>query len=371
MAVLNEMQSMVLDTAQDWTRERLSLSAFRAMRDKRPKEGFDAATWQEAAELGWVSTAIAEQNGGAGLGYLTLGLLMEQVGRNVGAIPLAATAVAADAIAMAGNDALKAEWLDKLLTGEKVGTVAMDEGARHAPEAVATRATRDGDDLIINGTKRFVIEGEGANLLIVSARTSEGIALFAVDADAQGITRQSRYLTDARGHADIGFDNVRIKADARLSYAKGDAALQNALLNRLRALAAAEMLGLSANAFEITLEYLKTRVQFGQTIGSFQALQHRAAELFTRIELTRSAVESALSGIDADTPNVDTLVTLAKAAAGDTANLATREMIQLHGGIGMTDEHDAGFFIKRSRVLENQWGSSAYHRQVYAKALGL
>ena len=371
MAVLNEMQSMVLDTAQDWTRERLSLSAFRAMRDNRPKEGFDAATWQEAAELGWVSTAIAEENGGAGLGYMTLGLLMEQVGRNVGAIPLAATAVAADALAMAGSDALQGEWLDALLSGEKVGTIAIDEGARHAPDAIATTATPDGDGWLISGTKRFVIEGEGASLLVVSARTGDGIALFAIDGTAQGITRQTRYLTDARGHADIVLDNVRVSAGARLSHAKGDKALHNALLNRLRALAAAEMLGLSANAFDITLEYLKTRVQFGQTIGSFQALQHRAAELFTRLELTRSAVEAALAAIDADTANVDTLVTLAKATAGDTSNLATREMIQLHGGIGMTDEHDAGFFIKRSRVLENQWGSSAYHRQVYAKALGL
>lgn len=371
MAVLNEMQSMVLDTAQDWTRERLSLSAFRAMRNARPSQGYDAASWQEAAELGWVSTAISEDQGGAGLGYLTLGLIVEQIGRNIGALPLSATAVATDAVVQAGSDGLKAHWLERLLTGAAVGTVALDEGARHVPEKVATTATATADGWIIDGTKQFVVEGKSADLLIISATTNDGIALFAIDASKDGITRTERYLADARGHADVAFNKVAVDVSARLSFANGDDALITALLHRLRALAAAELLGIAASAFDITLDYLKTRVQFGQTIGSFQALQHRAAELFTRIELTRSAVEAALMAIDTNAASVDTLVNLAKASAGDTANLATREMIQLHGGIGMTDEHDAGFFIKRSRVLENQWGTAAYHRQSYAKALGL
>lgn len=371
MAVLNEMQSMAVDTARDWVRDRLPVSAFRAMRDSAPTAGFDAAIWREAAGLGWITTAIAEQDGGAALGYLTLGLVVEQIGRNVGALPLATAAVAADAIAAAGGDELKAAWLDRLLAGEAVAAIALNEGARHAPHEVATRAVATVTGWRIDGAKAFVAEGGGADLLIISADTGEGVALFAVDAMAQGVARTARHLTDSRGYADISLKDVYVPASARLKAAEGDPALVEALLHRLQSLTAAELLGLSAGAFEITLEYLKTRVQFGQTIGSFQALQHRAAELFTRIELARSAVEAALEALDAKSPDRARLVSLAKASAGETAHLATREMIQLHGGIGMTDEHDAGFYIKRSRVLETQWGSAAQHREAYAQALGL
>jgi alkylation response protein AidB-like acyl-CoA dehydrogenase len=367
MAVLNEMQSMVLDTARDWTRDRLPVSAFRGMRDSAPEAGLDAASWQEAAELGWISTAIDEEQGGAGLGYLTLGLVVEQVGRNVGALPLATTAVATDAIATAGSDDLKARWLEPLLSGEVIAALAFDEGARHAPDAISSQAVKTKDGWRINGRKAFVAEGRGADLVIISARTEDGMGLFAVETGATGVERTARHLTDARGYADMIFSDVEVAASARLD---GGETLLTQLLHKMRALTSAELLGLASNAFEQTLDYMKTRVQFGQTIGSFQALQHRAAELFTRLELTRSAVEAALEAIDKTTEATARLVSLAKATASDTANLATREMIQLHGGIGMTDEHDVGFYIKRSRVLEAQWGNAAYHRQAYAETLG-
>lgn len=371
MAVLNEMQTLVLDTARDWARERMPVAAYRTLRDAAEPRGFDAATWAETGELGWIGAALSEDHGGAGLGYLTLGLIVEQTGRNVGATPLPVTAVAAEAVATAGSEAVRDAWLDRLLSGEAVGAVAVDEGARHDPQAVATTAERTPEGWRIEGTKRFAPEGMGADMLIVAARTDDGTGLFVVDAGAPGVSRSPRRLTDLRGHADIVLEGVTVCADARLSTSEGDALLIEGLLDRLRALAAAELLGLSAAAFEMTLDYLKTRVQFGQTIGSFQALQHRAAELFTRLELTRSAVEAALSAIDAAGPERAALVALAKATAGDTAHLATREMIQLHGGIGMTDEHDAGFYIKRSRVLEAAWGSAAFHRDRYGRLLSV
>lgn len=371
MAVPDDTRSMVLDTARDWTRERMPVSAFRALRDAAEPRGFDPAAWSEMAELGWGGVAIPEAHGGSGLGYLTLGLILEQVGRNMGASPLAASAVAADALVLAGSRAVQDRWLPRLLAGDAVGTLAIDEGARHAPEAVATTSEPTPDGWRLNGTKRFAVEGMGADVLIVAARAEDNVALFVVDTDAEGVSRTPRRLTDARGHADIHLSNVWVEADARLTHPDGDAALIDVLLDRARALAAAELLGLSSAAFDITLEYLKTRVQFDRIIGSFQALQHRAADLHTRIELTRSAVEAALNAIDADAPDRALLVSLAKATAGDTANLATREMIQMHGGIGMTDEHDAGVYIKRSRVLEAAWGSAAWHRERFGRLIGI
>ena len=369
MAVLDEMQSMVLDTARDWTRERMPVTAFRALRDAGDPRGFDTAAWSEMGDLGWGGVAVPEAHGGSGLGYLTLGLIVEQTGRNLGASPLAASAVAADALVLAGSEVVRDAWLPRLLSGEAVATLAVDEGARHNPEAVATTAERAADGWRLNGTKRFVAEGMGADLLIVAARTDEGVGLFGVDAAADGVSRSARRLTDARGHADIHLSNVAVGPDARLSHPDGDAALLEALLDRARALTAAELLGLSIGAFEMTLDYLKTRVQFDRIIGSFQALQHRAADLHTRIELTRSAVEAALNAVDTDALDRALLVSLAKATASETANLATREMIQMHGGIGMTDAHDAGFYIKRARVLEAACGSAAWHRERFGRLI--
>jgi alkylation response protein AidB-like acyl-CoA dehydrogenase len=365
------MQTMVLDTARDWARERMPVSAFRAVRDAAEPHGFSADAWAETAELGWCGVALPEAVGGADLGYLTLGLIVEAMGRTVGASPLVLSTVAAGALVLGGATALREAWLPRLLAGGAFGALAIDDGPRHAPEVVATTATRVDGGWRLDGTKAFVAEGMGADLLIVAARTGDGLALFAVEATASGLSREARRLTDARGHAEVVLTEVRVNEDARLTGPNGDTALIEAVLDRARALAAAELLGLAAGGFDTTLDYLKTRVQFGQTIGGFQALQHRAATLFTRIELTRSAVEAALRAIDEDAPDRPLLVSIAKATAGDTANLATREMIQLHGGIGMTDDHDAGFYIKRARVLEAAWGNAAWHRDRFGRLIGV
>jgi len=371
MAVLNDVQSMVLDSARGWVRERLPVRALRAVRDAGDPRGFDAAAWAETGDLGWCGVALPEAVGGADLGYLTLGLIVEAIGRTVGATPLPVSAVAADSLVLGGSDSVRESWLPRLASGEAFAALAIDEGARHAPDAIATAAVRTPDGWRLDGVKGFVAEGMGADLLIIAARAEGQIALFAVDAAACGVSRSPRRLTDLRGHAEIVLSDVSVPDDARLVGPDGDAALIEALMDRACVLAAAELLGLSVGAFDTTLEYLKTRVQFGQVIGSFQALQHRAADLFTRIELTRSAVEAALLAIDEDAPDRALLSSIAKATAGDTANLATREMIQLHGGIGMTDDHDAGFYIKRSRVLEAAWGNAAYHRDRFGRLIGV
>lgn len=377
MAVLNEEQSMLRDAAKSWTQEKSPVTAFRKMRDSGVEIGYDAKAWNEMAEMGWAGVIIPEEYGGSAFGYLSIGLILEEMGRNLAASPLIASGVgAASALVLGGSDAQKSEWLPKIADGSVVGALAVDEGAHHAPEKVALAATKSGTGYSLSGAKSFVIEGLAANLLVVSARTSgtpgdkDGITLFLVPADAKGVSRKRLALADSRGAANITFDKVEVGADAVLGAVDKGWDVLEKTLDRVRAVLAAEMLGAANQAFETTLDYLKVRVQFGQVIGSFQALQHRAAKMFTDLELARSAVEAALQAIDADSPDVPELVSLSKAKMGDVFHLVSNEMVQMHGGIGMTDAHDAGFYLKRARAAEAAFGSQSYHRDRYARING-
>ena len=377
MAVLNEEQSMLRDAAKSWTQEKSPVTAFRKMRDSGVEIGYDAKAWNEMAEMGWAGVIIPEEYGGSAFGYLSIGLILEEMGRNLTASPLIASGVgAASALVLGGSDAQKSEWLPKIADGSVVGALAVDEGAHHAPEKVALEATKSGTGYSLSGTKSFVIEGLAANLLVVSARTSgkpgdkDGITLFLVPADAKGVSRKRLALADSRGAANITFDKVEVGADAVLGAVDKGWDVLDKTLDRVRAALAAEMLGAANQAFETTLDYLKVRVQFGQVIGSFQALQHRAAKMFTDLELARSAVEAALQAIDADSPDVPELVSLSKAKMGDVFHLVSNEMVQMHGGIGMTDAHDSGFYLKRARAAEAAFGSQSYHRDRYARING-
>ena len=377
MAVLTEEQSMLRDAAKTWTQEKSPVSAFRKMRDSGAPLGYDPAVFAEMAEMGWTGVIIPEQYGGSEFGYLSLGLVLEELGRTLTASPLLATGLAAaSALILGGSDAQKEAWLPKFASGEAVGTLAIDEGPHHAPEKVALEAKKSGAGYTLNGKKTFVLEGMAAAVFVVSARTSgkpgdkDGITLFLVPADAKGVSRHALKLADSRGAANVSFDGVEVGADAVLGAADKGAELLDKVLDRARAGLAAEMLGSALQAFDTTLDYLKTRVQFGQVIGSFQALQHRAAKMFTDLELARSCVEAALTAIDNDSPDVPELVSLAKAKVGDTLHLVSNEMVQMHGGIGMTDAHDAGFYLKRARAAEATFGGQAYHRDRYARING-
>ena len=377
MAVLNEEQTMLRDAAKSWVQEKSPVTAFRKMRDSGVELGYDANAWNEMAEMGWAGVIIPEEYGGSDFGYLSMGLILEETGRTLTASPLLASGLAAaSALVLGGSDAQKSEWLPKIAGGEVVGALAIDEGAHHAPEKVALKAEKSGSGYKLSGSKSFVLEGMAAGLLIVSARTSgkpgdtDGITLFLVAGDAKGVSRKRLHLADSRGAANITFDGVEVGADAVLGEVDKGHALLEKTLDRARAGLCAEMLGSAVQAFEVTLDYLKVRVQFGQVIGSFQALQHRAAKMFTDLELARSAVEAALQAIDADTPDVPELVSLAKAKMGDVFHLVSNEMVQMHGGIGMTDAHDAGFYMKRARAAEAAFGNQAYHRDRYARIQG-
>lgn len=377
MAVLNEEQSMLRDAAKSWTQEKSPVTAFRKMRDSGVEVGFDANAWNEMAEMGWAGVIIPEEYGGSDFGYLSMGLILEELGRTLTASPLLASGLgAASALVLGGTDAQKSEWLPKIAEGTAIGALAVDEGAHHAPEKVALAATKSGSGYSLSGAKSFVLEGLAANVLIVSARTSgkpgdqDGITLFVVPADAKGVSRKRLALADSRGAANITFDKVEVGADAVLGEVDKGYPVLEKVLDRARAGISAEMLGAAVQAFETTLDYLKVRVQFGQVIGSFQALQHRAAKMFTDLELARSAVEAALTAIDNDSPDVPELVSLAKAKMGDVFHVVSNEMVQMHGGIGMTDAHDAGFYLKRARACEAAYGSQSYHRDRYARIQG-
>jgi len=377
MAVLSEEQTMIRDGAKSWVQEKSPVTAFRKLRDSGNPDGFDRAALKEMAEMGWAGILIPEEFGGTGLGYLTLGLVLEETGRTLTASPLVSTALTATtALLLGGNDAQKKKYLPQIAEGKLIATVAVDEGPHHAPEKIALKAEKSGSGYKLNGKKNFVLDGGVADLIIVAARTSgkpgdkNGITLFLVDGKANGLSREKLKTVDSRGVANLTFANVEVGADAILGSADQGDGLLEAILDRARAGLAAEMLGHAMQSFDVTLDYLKTRVQFGQVIGTFQALQHRAAKMFTDLELARSCVEGALQAIDRDANDVAQLASLAKAKVGDLVHLVSNEMVQMHGGIGMTDAHDAGLYLKRARAQQATFGGSSFHRDRYATLLG-
>ena len=354
MAVLNDEQVMLRDMAREWADNEAPVTAFRKLRAAAPAEGYDRESWGAIGQMGWAGVVVPEEHGGSAFGYLSLGLVIEQLGRNLAVSPLASIGPAATAIALGTDEGAKGEWLPKIAAGELVAALAVDEGPRHDLSKLATTVV-DGK---LSGTKKFVAEGDGAGLFVVAA--ADGLYLVP---DGEGVTKKTRAMADSRSHADVVFDGAP-------AVKLGGPELTAKIVDRATALVCAEMLGMAEQAFNQTNDYLKTRVQFGQQLSTFQALQHRMAKMFTELELMRSVVEAALEAIDANRSDVDQAVSLAKAVASDTLKLVSREMVQLHGGIGMTDEHDAGFYLKRSATLEAMWGNAAHHRERFAQLNG-
>ncbi len=353
---LNDEQRMLKDAARDFFREQAPVTRLRKQRDAK-KNGRDPDLWREMCAMGWAGVIIPEEFGGVGLGYVALGAVLEESGRTLVASPLHSSALTgASALLLAGTDAQKQEWLPKIAAGEVIAAFAIDEGAHHAP--AKSKLKFEGGKL--TGEKKYVADGHIADLIIVASAD----ALYLVKSDAAGLTRRELITADSRGAADLKFEG------AAAEKMNGGADVIDAILDRARIGLAAEMVGQASEAFEITSEYLKTRRQFGQVIGGFQALQHRAAKLFTDLELTRSCVLAALDALDRDADSIAEYASLAKARASETLHLASNEMVQLHGGIGMTDEHDAGFYLKRARVAEALYGGASFHRDRYASLLG-
>ena len=366
--VLTEEQSMLRDSARGLISDKAPVSHLRGLRDSKDATGFSRELWKEFAEMGFSGLLVPEEFGGSGLGYVEAGIVMEEIGRTLMPSPFLSTGVlAASALTRGGSAAQKSEYLPKISAGSLLAALAVDEGAKHRPLQTAMQATRAGNGFRLKGAKALVVDGHTADLLVVAARTggsageAKGITLFLVNPGAKGVATERTIMVDAHNAARIEFDNVEVDADSVLGEVDAGGALLDNLLNIGRGAVASEMVGLSEEVFGRTVTYLKERKQFGKLIGEFQALQHRISHLYVEIEITRAAVLKALQSLDEDYDNADAIVAVAKARAGATGTLAVQEGLQMHGGIGMTDQFDIGLFMKRMRVCQELFGDANYH----------
>jgi alkylation response protein AidB-like acyl-CoA dehydrogenase len=374
--VLSEDQQMLRDTAMAFARDEMPVSHLRELRDGGAN-GIDPATRAKLAELGFFGVLVPEEYDGVGLGMVAMGQIMEAQGRTIAATSLLQSAVlGVSLLTLGGSEAQKAEWLPKIASGEVSVALAVDEGTHHAPLNIATEAERNGQGYTLNGAKRYVPDGHHADIFIIVARTfgeagqAHGISLFIVPASADGLTVQALNTVDSHGAAHLQLEDVAVSEDSVLGAVDAGWEILEPALDRGRIALAAEALGSAQATFDMTLEYLQTRKQFGQLIGSFQSLQHRAAKWFTELELTRSCIGAALSGVDENRKDTAELASLAKARASDLIHLASNETVQFHGGIGMTDAHDSGLYMKRARVQEALLGGASFHRDRYARLNG-
>jgi alkylation response protein AidB-like acyl-CoA dehydrogenase len=369
---LDESQRLLLDSARSFIGERAPVAHLRRLRDSRDPDGFDRELWREFARMGFAGVLVPEAHGGLGLGLVEAGIIAESLGRTLAPSPFLATAVlGVSALRQADDPERFAAELARVAGGDRLLALALDENTRHRPGDFACRASPAGDGYRLEGAKVFVVDGHVADLLIVAAATDDGCTvLLGVDRDQPGVNVERTVMVDAHNAARLRFDGVAVSA-ARVIVgpARGAAAL-DAVLEAGRAVVAAEMLGAGDEAFARTLAYLKERRQFGRAIGEFQALQHRAAVLYTDLELARAAVIKGLQAAHEGGPQTARWVSVAKAKACQAAGLAVQEGVQMFGGMGMTDAVDQGLFMKRVRVLQELLGDAAFHGDRLARLNG-
>jgi alkylation response protein AidB-like acyl-CoA dehydrogenase len=370
---LDDDQTVLQDTIRDFVAEHAPVSHMRALRDAEDATGFSRDLWKQFAEMGFTGILIGEDQGGLGLGHVEAGVVLEQIGRNLSPSPFLTTAVAA-VEALKGTGQAE-RWFPGIIAGETVAALAIDEAAKHR-DSIAMTAERAGNGFKLTGAKRFVAHGHTADLIIVAARTAggaddaDGITLFAVPKDAAGLSANAERLADASLAARLDFDGVEVDADAVIGEVDAGRAPLDRLLRAGRTGASAELLGVGGGAMDMTIGYMKQRKQFGTLIGSFQALQHRAAHLYSEMEVARAAVLKAQQLLDTGDDKADEAVSVAKAMTALATTLSVQESVQMHGGIGMTDEYDIGFYMKRARVLAELFGDANFHADRLAIAAG-
>ena len=345
--ILNEEQNYLKETALGFVSEKTPVSHLRHLRDSDDQLCWDKDIWSEMVKLGWSGILIPEEYGGSNFGLTGMSVILQECGKTLTPSPLFATGVlGATALTKFGSEDQKQMYLSKIASGELTTALAIDENSHHNPNICELKAIKDGSNYVLNGKKIFVVDGASADIIIVVARTSGedddvgGLSMFLVESDSSNLKKVKLDMADSRNYANITFDNVSVDKTMIL----GD--------------------------IEITIEYLKERKQFGVPIGSFQALQHRAAEMFCEIELTKSAVMAAMQGAEENSNDLQRLSSLAKSIVGETSHLVSNEAVQMHGGIGVTDEYDIGFYLKRARVAETILGNSTFHQERYANLTG-
>ena len=375
--VLSEEQRLFSDSARKFLQSRAPVAALRGLRDSRDATGFGRDLWAELASLGWAGVLVPEEHGGVGFGYLGAGLAAEETGRTLTPLPFLSTAVlGVTALLRGGSARQQSELLPAIASGELLTALAVDERSRHAPHDIATRAIPTAAGFRLTGHKTFVLDGHVADKLIVSAQAGDtaretgAITLFLINRRSPGVTLERTLMVDSRNAADLRLQDVEVARADVIGVGGAGAPLLDGILDAGRAVLAAELVGIAGESLERTLDYLRQREQFGRKVGEFQALQHRAAHLFCEIELARSATFAALRALDDRADNASLLVSVAKAKAGEAARLATNEALQMHGGIGMTDEFDIGFFMKRARAAAETFGDYAFHGDRVARLYG-
>lgn len=375
MIALDEDRIMLRDSAREYLADRSPVSELRRLRDSKDKDGFSRELWSGMKDLGWTGILVDEAHGGSDFGHVGMALVCEEMGRTLTASPFLSTAVmAATALRRGGSEEQKKKWLPAIADAKAIIALAVDEGRKHAPEGIALKAEMSGNAFRLNGDKTFVVDGHVADALVVAARNEgepgnrNGISLFLVDAKSPGISIERVVGVDSRISARIKFENAHAAGtDALGEIGKGYGLLDNAL-NAGRAGVSAEMLGVAGESFDRTVAYLKERKQFGKPIGAFQALQHRVAHLFGEIELLRSLVLAACVSLDKNPDGAAIAVSAAKFKAIETAKLAVSEAVQMYGGMGMTDEVEIGFFMKRARAAAEFLGDAYFHGDRFAAA---
>jgi alkylation response protein AidB-like acyl-CoA dehydrogenase len=374
--ILSDEQRMLGDMVGPFLTAEAPVSHLRALRDGADPVGYDRDLWRRFAGMGLSGILVPEAHGGTALGHVEAGIVLAEVGRNLTPSPFLLTGVGA-AIALAhASPALQQRWLPAIASGEVVAAIALEESPRHRPERIGLTATKRGEDHVLNGTKHFVAQAQGADLILVVARTSgaaqdpSGLTIFAVAPAADGLAVESERLVDSSLAARLTFTDFVCGPDQLVGEVDAGDVVLKPLLAALRTGAAAELLGLAARAFAITLDYLRDRTQFDRPIGSFQALQHRAANLHVELELARAALLKAQQAIDAGDPGAASAAMVAKAIAGSASALAVQEGVQMHGGVGMTDAFDIGLYMKRQRVLAEMFGDTDYHVDRLARLNG-
>ncbi|NQZ47096.1 MAG: acyl-CoA dehydrogenase family protein [Erythrobacter sp.] len=361
-------QAMLADSATSFMAEEGNITKqLRHWRDRDCKDGFGHGLWKQMAEMGFTGMLLDEDDGGLGMGHVEAGIVLEEIGRNLTPSPFLTSSVLAATALKHGSADLKARYLPGLIEGESVFAVAIDETAKHRPSRIATKAEKSGNGFKLSGSKSFVIQGASSDMIVVAARTSgadddeDGITLFAVPKDAAGMEQEPLRLVDSSMASHITFDGVELDGDAVIGEVDGGRDVLNAMLTAGRLGAAAEGVGVARGAMDMTIDYLKQRKQFGQLIGEFQALQHRASHLYSEVEIARAVVIKAQQLADAGAQSADLMTSVAKAKVAKAAGLAVREGVQMHGGIGMTDEYDIGLYMKRDRALGEFLGDAYFH----------
>jgi len=375
--VINEEQLMLKNSAKEFCKSKSPVEALRKLRDEKNPMGFESNVWKEMTEMGWSSLTIPEAYGGLDFGYTGLGQILEETGRTLTASPLVSTVLlGTTTLLLAGSENQKATLLPAIASGESTISLGFNEKNIHAPFYINTSATKKDDSFVLNGKKVFVLDGHTADYIIVTARTSDasvdknGISLFLVNTKDKNIRIEKTAMMDSRNAANIHFNNVVLSSDNLIGQLDEGGIILEKVLDIARIGLSAEMLGSMQEAFDRTISYLKERRQFGVPIGSFQALQHRAAKMYGEIELCKSLVLKSLQAIDKKSNNLSLLASMTKAKVGSTLQLITNEGVQLFGGIGMTDDEEIGFFLKRARVAQRTFGDSNYHLNRYAELNG-